>query len=182
MGRSEALVSESHRPELGRTDPGPAGRSAVPPRLSDKVTAMRDAGPGLVVLYRWRLHPGAEASFTAAWSGVPQLLRERGSLGARLHRGADGVWYSYAQWPGADVRAAAFAAGPLDAAAAEQMHAAIAERFPELLLEPVVDMLRAADELGAPTAGAGDGLSAAERGDEADVRVGGSGAVTSRST
>ena len=102
---------------------------------------MSDSGPGLVVLYRWRLHPGSEESFTEAWSRITQSLRSHaGSLGSRLHRGSDGLWYGYAQWPNDEVRQRAFAL-PLDPEAAAQMRAAVAESFPEVLLEPVSDFL-----------------------------------------
>ena len=98
-------------------------------------------GPGLVVMYRWRLHPGMEASFVESWSRVTELLRGRaGSLGSRLHRGNDGIWYGYAQWPSAEARQRAFSQA-LEPAASAQMRAAIAESFPEILLEPVADYL-----------------------------------------
>ncbi|MFO1313116.1 MAG: antibiotic biosynthesis monooxygenase [Burkholderiales bacterium] len=97
--------------------------------------------PGLVVLYRWRLRPGAETSFIEAWSRVTELLRDReGSLGSRLHRGNDGIWYGYAQWPNEETRRRAFAQ-PVDPAAVAQMRAGIAESLPEVLLEPVSDFL-----------------------------------------
>jgi len=103
---------------------------------------MSSAGPGFAVLYRWRLHDGAEASFIAAWSRISELLlRERGSLGSRLHRGADGLWYSYAQWPSAEAREQAFAAGSVDPEAGRQMREAIAESLPEIVLAPVSDFL-----------------------------------------
>lgn len=98
--------------------------------------------PGFAVLYRWRLHPGSEDSFIEAWSRVSELLRsERGSLGSRLHRGADGIWYSYAQWPSAQARDDAFSLGPVDPQASERMARAIAERLPETVLEPVADCM-----------------------------------------
>ena len=110
---------------------------------------MSNPGPGLVVLYRWRLHPGAEASFIEAWSRVTELLRNRaGSLGSRLHRGNDGIWYGYAQWPNDQTRQRAFAQ-PVDPAALAQMRAGIAESLPEVLLEPVSDFLVLPHELGA---------------------------------
>ena len=96
----------------------------------------------LIVLYRWRLHPGMEESFIAAWSRVTELLRtERGSLGSRLHKGNDGLWYGYAQWPSAKAREDAFALGSVDPAALAAMSAAVAERLPEITLEPVADFL-----------------------------------------
>ena len=99
-------------------------------------------GHAIVVLYRWRLHPGSESSFIEAWSRVSQLLRsERGSQGSRLHKASDGLWYSYAQWPSAQARQNAFALGPVDVQATEAMERAIAERFPEIILEPVADLM-----------------------------------------
>jgi quinol monooxygenase YgiN len=93
----------------------------------------------LVVLYRWKLHPAAETSFIEAWSRVTERLRsDAGSLGSRLHRGGDDLWYGYAQWPDAATRQRASA---VDAASAAAMRAAIAEAYPEVLLEPVADYL-----------------------------------------
>jgi hypothetical protein len=103
---------------------------------------MRSRGPGFAVLYRWRLHPGSEQLFIDAWSRISELfLSQRGSLGSRLHRGADGWWYSYAQWPSAEAREKAFSAEPIDPEAARQMQEAIAESLPELILEPVSDFM-----------------------------------------
>ena len=99
-------------------------------------------GPGLAVIYRFRLHAGAEETFVAAWSRITQVLQaERGGLGSRLHRGPEGVWYAYAQWPSAEARSAAFALGPIDAEAERRMANAVAEQFPEIVLEPVADFL-----------------------------------------
>jgi hypothetical protein len=82
-----------------------------------------------------------EASFIEAWSRVTALLRSRaGSLGSRLHRGSDGIWYGYAQWPDSETRQRAFAQA-LDPEAAAQMRSAVVESFPEVLLEPVSDYL-----------------------------------------
>ena len=99
-------------------------------------------GPGFAVIYRWRLHEGAEEAFVEAWSRISErLLAERGSLGSRLHRGPDGVWYSYAQWPSAQARERAFAAGPVDAQASARMREAIAQTLPEIVLQPVYDCM-----------------------------------------
>lgn len=97
---------------------------------------------------RWRLHPGMEASFVQSWSRSTELLRRAGSLGSRLHRGNDGIWYGYAQWPSEDARQRAFAQS-LDPAAVAQMRAAIAESLPEILLEPVADYLVLANAIDA---------------------------------
>jgi heme-degrading monooxygenase HmoA len=93
-------------------------------------------------LYRWRLHEGAEESFISAWSRISELLlSQRGSLGSRLHRGPEGWWYSYAQWPSAHAREQAFANGSPDPEAAQKMRDAIAESLPELVLESVSDFM-----------------------------------------
>ena len=103
---------------------------------------MKSKGPGFALLYRWRLHPGKEASFVSAWSRLSELfLSEHGSLGSRLHKGSDNIWYSYAQWPSAEAREKAFSGPPVDPAAARQMEEAIAESFPALVLESVADFM-----------------------------------------
>ena len=100
------------------------------------------SGPGFAVLYRWRVHPGMESSFVEAWSRISVLLRsERGSFGSRLHRGPDGLWYSYAQWPSAEAREQAFAKGSVDPAAGQQLVGAVAETLPEIVLQPVADCM-----------------------------------------
>ncbi|GGA13575.1 hypothetical protein GCM10011408_38790 [Dyella caseinilytica] len=83
-----------------------------------------------------------ESSFIEAWARLSDLLRsERGSLGSRLHCGSDGLWYSYAQWPSEQARKDAFSAGSVDPVASVQMERAIAEKYPEITLEPVADFL-----------------------------------------
>jgi hypothetical protein len=97
---------------------------------------------GMVVLYRWRLRPGHEASFEAAWRAATETLLAHGALGSRLHRGDDGLWYGYAQWPDAGTRARVFANAPVDEGTSARMRAAIAESLPEIVLTPVADLLR----------------------------------------
>jgi heme-degrading monooxygenase HmoA len=103
---------------------------------------MDNASPAFCAIYRWRLHPGSESSFVQAWSRVTYLLRtERGSLGSRLHRGPDNIWYSYTQWPSAEAKAEGLARPSVDPEAWQQLRDAIAESLPELILEPVSDFL-----------------------------------------
>lgn len=53
-----------------------------------------------VVVYQWRVAPEAEQRFVEAWAALTEVFREEhGGLGSRLHRGADGLWFAYAQWP-----------------------------------------------------------------------------------
>lgn len=105
----------------------------------DMVTQMSQ--PGFVVLYRWRLRPGHEVEFVEAWTEMTRLLLARGSRGSRLHRGRDDIWYAYAQWPSADTRSAAFASPLPPNDAGDRMDAAVAERFPEVVLDLVADFL-----------------------------------------
>jgi heme-degrading monooxygenase HmoA len=115
---------------------------------------MNRRGPGFAVLYRWKLRPGSEASFAEAWSRVSELLfTQGGSLGSRLHRGSDGLWYSYAQWPSAEARSKAFAAGPVDPEALKQMRAAIVEELPEVILESQADFMVVPDDPGTSSVG-----------------------------
>lgn len=52
------------------------------------------------VVYRWIIIPGKEAQFEEGWrAGTKAISREFGGWGSRLHRGADGCFYAYAQWP-----------------------------------------------------------------------------------
>ena len=53
-----------------------------------------------VVLYRWRIKPGQEEQFRAAWARATEKITARyGALGSRLHQVDDGSWLAYAQWP-----------------------------------------------------------------------------------
>jgi hypothetical protein len=101
----------------------------------------RSGDVGFAVLYRWRLHPGTDEAFIEGWSRVTRGLLAKGALGSRLHRGPDGLWYAYAQWPSAEVRARVFAEPPGDPEASALMQSAVAERLPEIVLEPVADLL-----------------------------------------
>ena len=52
------------------------------------------------VIYRWRVIPGREAQFEQGWRrGTQKIAEEFGGWGSRLHRGEDGVYVAYAQWP-----------------------------------------------------------------------------------
>ncbi|MGN6707711.1 MAG: antibiotic biosynthesis monooxygenase family protein [Rhodanobacter sp.] len=108
--------------------------------MTSKTPAATDC---FIVLYRWRLHAGAEDAFVQGWSRITELLRSRGSLGSRLHRGSDGLWYSYAQWPSEQMRRDIFALGSLDEEASDRMRDAIAESFPEITLDARADYLDA---------------------------------------
>ena len=54
-----------------------------------------------VAAYWWKVHPGKEQQFRAAWRRGTELIRERyGSLGSRLHWDeAEGRFVGIAEWP-----------------------------------------------------------------------------------
>jgi len=94
------------------------------------------------VIYRWRLAPGSEEAFVAAWRLVTDHLRETcGGLGSRLHRCDDGTWAAYAQWPARRDWERAEVTGETALAASATMAQAVVERFEPVLLSPVADML-----------------------------------------
>lgn len=94
-----------------------------------------------IVLYRWRLKPERELQFIEAWSEVTAYYREHhDSLGSRLHRGSDGLFYGYAQWKSAADRRKAFES-PSNTEAGQRMREAIEESFPEIILEKISDYL-----------------------------------------
>jgi hypothetical protein len=105
-----------------------AGCAAAPPR------------PGFVAIYRWRVNPGCEAAFTAAWHAEAERYRDTwGSAGARLHRADDGSFVATAFWPSRD--AWAHAPRPLDLPQAEAvLDRCVAERGEALHLGPVDDV------------------------------------------
>jgi len=95
------------------------------------------------ILYRWRLKPGRETDFRAAWAEGTRLIHQRcKSYGARLHEGEDGVFWSYALWPSEETRKACFSDHEwFDLDCFKTMQACIAERFDETRLEMTDDAL-----------------------------------------
>ena len=95
----------------------------------------------LIFLYRWRIKPEKEAQFIEAWSEITAYYREHfDSLGSRLHRGDDGIFYAYAQWKFAEQREEAFA-NTHKPEARKKILEAIEESFPEVRLEILSDYL-----------------------------------------
>lgn len=83
-----------------------------------------------IVVYRWRIHPGCEAEFRAAWEELSaQYIQLRGQRDAKLTEGEDGVWVGKAIWPDRDDYILALERGVTDARVANRMNAAVAERL-----------------------------------------------------
>ena len=96
----------------------------------------------LIALYRWKIKPDLEQQFIDRWSEITLYHRENhGSLGSRLHRGNDGLFYGYAMWPSIEQRATAFDTGGEHPARAGMIEA-IGESFPEVLLDVEADFLQ----------------------------------------
>ena len=103
---------------------------------------MKDGGAGFAVIYRWRLKPGSEEAFRAAWETVTRIIRrEHGGLGSRLHRTAEGLWLAYAQWPDRASWEALQKAPAADPVASGIMRDCVERRLEPILLEPVADLL-----------------------------------------
>lgn len=95
----------------------------------------------MIALYRWKIREGLEQQFVDAWSGITRYyLENHGSLGSRLHRGSDGLFYGYAQWPSAERRNDAFSQAP-ELPEWSLMLEAIEESYPEVLLDLEADFL-----------------------------------------
>ena len=53
-----------------------------------------------VAAYWWKVHPGKEEQFRAAWRRGTELIREiYGSYGSRLHVDGEGRFIGVAEWP-----------------------------------------------------------------------------------
>ncbi len=95
-----------------------------------------------VVLYRWRIKSKSEKQFIEAWSEITDYyVKNFDSLGSRLHKGDDGIWYAYAQWKSAEQRENAFSDSP-HISDREKMKEAIIESFPQVNLEIISDFLK----------------------------------------
>lgn len=95
------------------------------------------------VLYRWKLKPGRETEFETAWAeGTRRIHAACGSYGAILHRGEDGLYWSYAAWPDEATRKTCFTNHDwFSQDCFKTMQACIAERFDEIRLTVAEDAL-----------------------------------------
>lgn len=63
-------------------------------------TEARAASDAFMAVYRWRVRPGCEARFQAAWRAAILASRSTwGSYGRWLTRTDDGAWVALAFWP-----------------------------------------------------------------------------------
>ena len=95
---------------------------------------------GFAVLYRWKVRPEAAAEFVAAWREATVAFRTIGALGSRLHRGDDGDFYAYAEWPSRETWESAKTRSPVGSETAAVMRDATLE-FEARPLEIEADLL-----------------------------------------
>jgi heme-degrading monooxygenase HmoA len=99
-----------------------------------------------VAVYWWKVHPGKEEQFRAAWRRGTELITARyGSHGSRLHRADDGRFIGVAEWPDEATWRTAFEARMVydEPATRAAFVDAIADaaREPLLLMEVTDDLL-----------------------------------------
>lgn len=99
-----------------------------------------------VVAYWWKVHPGKEDQFRAAWRRGTALIQAKyGSLGSRLHRDEQGRFIGVAEWPDRASWQTAFDARMVydepETRAAFLDAIADAPRDPMLLMEVTDDLL-----------------------------------------
>jgi heme-degrading monooxygenase HmoA len=74
-------------------------RNVLPPAFPSYARAESEVAM-FVAMYWWRVKPGKEDQFRAAWRRGTELITARyGSYGSRLHRESDGRFVAYAEWP-----------------------------------------------------------------------------------
>ena len=97
-----------------------------------------------IVIYRWRLKEGLEATFREGWREMTEsIYRTRGSVGSRLHKAEDGTWMAYAQWPDEETWLRAREAGTANEEASRKMREGSERLLSEERLQVTDDMLRA---------------------------------------
>jgi hypothetical protein len=95
----------------------------------------------ITFLYRWRIKTGKEKQFEDSWATLTKAIREQcGSYGSRLHRGDNGEYIGYAQWPNTMTRDACM----LDAYSSDVrvlMREAVEYSYPDEQLAVKYDLL-----------------------------------------
>ena len=82
-----------------------------------------------------------ENLFVDSWSKITLHLREKcDSLGSRLHKDSDDLFYGYAQWSSAEDRDKAFLSSDLTEIS-NAMKNCIEESFPEVFLDKIADYM-----------------------------------------
>ncbi|WP_206518596.1 hypothetical protein [Stakelama tenebrarum] len=89
----------------------------------------------IAVLYRWKLKPGAESEFRAAWAEATDAFRALGGHGSVLFDADDGSVAAIARWPDLATRDAA--SGRVDPALTARMGDAVAQRFDPLVMTAI---------------------------------------------
>ena len=98
----------------------------------------------VAVLYRWRADQAKARQFEDAWAEGTRLVHEKcKSYGARLHKGENGLYWSYALWPDEETRQRCFKDTDItEHESFGRMQDAVIETLDEIKLAPCVDLLR----------------------------------------
>lgn len=95
-----------------------------------------------VAIYRWKLKHGTEEAFAGYWSEGTLLFRsEQRAWGSRLHRGDDGTYFAYAQWPDRELYHSKKNLSPRHTENLTKMRECIEESFPVIMGEVTHDLL-----------------------------------------
>lgn len=97
---------------------------------------------GFAVVYQWRIKPGMEAQFHAAWDQLTVLIKQqRGGRGSRLHRTDNGTVVAYAQWPDRAAWERSCALHQLDEDLSKKILEAVEESWSPMFLTTLNDHL-----------------------------------------
>lgn len=104
------------------------------------------------VIYRGYLKPNCESQYRQAWQIVANyFVKHRGALGSCLHKTQDNLWIAYSRWPSKATRDASW---PGEDAPSNELPEVVREaiktiqasldttqKFPEICMEVVEDLL-----------------------------------------
>lgn len=97
-----------------------------------------------VVIYRWKLRPGADEEFRDAWRRATEAIyQHRSSLGSRLLKADDGTYYAMAQWPTQESWEKRSEPSDADPEASQTMRQLIEMSYPPVRLTLMDDLLQA---------------------------------------
>lgn len=95
-----------------------------------------------VVIYRWKLQPGADEKFRDAWRRATEAIyQHRGSLGSRLLKADDRTYYAMAQWPTQESWGKRSEPSAADPEASQLMRQLTETPYPPVLLTLTDDLL-----------------------------------------
>ena len=93
------------------------------------------------VFHHWKVKPGREADFVAAWAEVTEDAKTRcGALGATLYRCDDGTYAAHARWPDKTSREKCWLGPESQTDAAKTLLDCTEEKLAEVLMDEERDL------------------------------------------